>query len=218
MAEQIKQQHGISMIGIPWEFADQIIYDGYEKAKARGQSGLEDFHEIRSFIGTGKPNAVVHPIYRKIATDDLRDGPWREQSRRLLDEPELRYWILTDKWVREYLIPIQEAQTSRLVLNQVQKEERLAAIVRAAVNMLCTGDNGKSFKQRMEDMALYFFETNRAELAKLALAVALQVGGGDPGPLDISFLTGLMQKSFAFYLSQEKAKAEEEQSSLIIRP
>jgi hypothetical protein len=217
MADEIKEQHGVSMISIPWEFADQIIYDGYEKAKARGQSGLENFHEIRSLIGTGKPKEAFHPIYQKIATDDLRDGPWREQSRRLLDEPELRYWILTDEWVQGFLAQLQEAQTSRLVLNPVQKEERLAAIVRDAVKTLCSGDNGKSFKRRMEDMALYFFETNRAELAKLSLAVALQVGGGDPGPLDISFLTGLMQKSFAFYLSQEKAKAEE-QSSLIVRP
>jgi len=43
MADEIKQQHGISMISIPWEFADQIVYEGYERAKARGQSGLENF-------------------------------------------------------------------------------------------------------------------------------------------------------------------------------
>ena len=36
--------------------------------------------------------------------------------------------------------------------------------------------------------------------------------------LDVSFLTGLVQKSFAFFMSQEKAKQEEEQSSLIIKP
>jgi hypothetical protein len=70
----------------------------------------------------------------------------------------------------------------------------------------------------MEDMAFYFFETQRPEQAKLSLAVALQVGEGDPGPLDVSFLTGLMQKSFAFFMSQEKAKQEDEQSSLIIKP
>ena len=60
MADDIKQQHGVSMIAIPWEFADWIVYEGYEKAKARGQSGLEDFHAIRSVIGTGKPKGC-HP-------------------------------------------------------------------------------------------------------------------------------------------------------------
>ena len=218
MADEIKKQHGVSMIAIPWEFADQVIYDGYERAKAHGQSGLENFSEIRSLIATGKPASVPHPVYTKLGTGDLRDGPWRELSRRLLDEPELRYWVLIDDWLKGYLAQIEDARTSPLVLNQVQKEERLAAIVRDAVKALCAGDSGKAFKQRMEDTALYFYETRRVDLAKLALAVAQQVGEGDPGPLDISFLTGLVQKSFAFFLSQQKADKEAAESSLIIKP
>ena len=150
--------------------------------------------------------------------EQARDGAWREQSRRLLEEPELRYWILTDDSVQALLPQLQEAQTSRLVLNPLQKEERFNAIVREAVKTLCAGENGRTFTRRMEDMALYFLETNRADLTKLALAVALQVGEGDPGPLDVSFLTGLIQKSFAFFISQQKAKKEEAQSSLIIKP
>jgi len=218
MADEIKQQHGVSMIAVPWEFADQIIYDGYEKAKARGQSGLENFHDVRSLIATGKPKPVAHPIYAKLGSADLREGPWREQSRRLLDEPELRYWVVIDDWVKEFLAQIEDARTSPLVLNQVQKEQRLAAIVRDAVTALCAGDSGKAFKQRMEDTALYFAETHRFEQAKLSIAVAQQVGEGDPGPLDISFLTGLMQKSFAYFVSQQKAQKEEAESSLIIKP
>ena len=218
MADEIKQQHGISMISIPWEFADQIVYEGYERAKARGQSGLENFHEVRSIIATGKPKEQAHPIYRRLDVDQAREGAWRELSRRLLDEPELRYWILTDDWLQAILPQLEEAQTSRLVLNPLQKEERFNAIVREAVKTLCSGENGQAFKRRMEDMALYFLETDRADAAKLALAVALQVGEADPGLLDVSFLTGLVQKSFAFFISQQKAKQEEEQSSLIIKP
>jgi hypothetical protein len=218
MFQDLKDQHEVSMIAIPWEFADRTIYEGYEKARARGQSGLENFHELRSIFATGKPKEIAHPIYQKLNSHEVREGAWRELSRRLLDEPELRYWMLTDAWIQQYLEQIHGAQESRLVLNPVQKEERLAAIVRDAVKMLCSGENGQAFKRRMEDMALYFFENQRAEAAKLALAVALQVGEGDPGPLDVSFLTGLVQKSFAALLSQEKAKQEEEQSSLIIKP
>jgi hypothetical protein len=179
---------------------------------------LENFHEVRSIIATGKPKEQAHPIYRRLDVDQAREGAWRELSRRLLDEPELRYWILTDDWLQAILPQLEEAQTSRLVLNPLQKEERFNAIVREAVKTLCSGENGQAFKRRMEDMALYFLETNRADAARLALAVALQVGEADPGLLDISFLTGLVQKSFAFFMSQEKAKREEEQSSLIIKP
>ena len=218
MFHELQQQHSISMIAIPWQFADWAIYEGYEKAKARGQSGLEKFHELRSVIGSEKPKQQIHPIYQKIDAAVVREDSWREQSRRLLDEPELRYWVLTDDWMQQFLTQIQEAQTSRLVLNPLQKEERMNAIVREAVRTLCSGENGRAFKRRMEDMALYFMETGRPDAARLSLAVALQLGEGDPGPLDVSFLTGLVQKSIAVLLSQEKAKEEEEPSSLIVKP
>jgi hypothetical protein len=99
----------------------------------------------------------------------------------------------------------------------VQKEERLAGIVRDAVKTICSGENGPILQRRLEDMALYFNETGRPDQARLAFAVALQVGEGAPGPLDVSFLTGLVQKSIAFYLSKEKTRAEEE-PSLIVKP
>lgn len=217
MADDIKQQHEVTMIPVPWEYADQILYEGYERAKARGQSGLENFHQLRSIVNTAKPMDQLHPIYQRLNQNEVRAGAWREQSRRLLDEQELRYWILTDEWLQAFLPQLEEAQASRLVLNPVQKEERLAAIVRDAVKTLCSGDNGRMFQRRMEDMALYFVETNREDLAKLSLAVGLQAGEGDPGPLDVSFLTGLVQKSFAFFLSEQKAKKEED-ASLIVTP
>ena len=217
MSKDIKTQHGATMIAVPWEFADHALYEAYETAKARGQTGLENFFEIRSVFATGKPKERPHPIYDKVDEHAAREGAWREASRRLLDEPELRYWILTDDWLQAFVPQIQEAQSSRLVLNPAQKEERLAAIVRDAVKELCRGREGKAFKRRLEDMALYFFATDRLAQAKLALAVALQVAEGDPGPLDVSFLTGLVQKSFAVLLSQQKAEKEQE-PSLIIKP
>ena len=219
MAQDIKEQHGITMISVPWEYADAVVYDAYEKAKALGRSGseIEEFPRLRSIFSAAKPKPQEHPIYRRIDSELAKEGAWRELSRRLLDEPEFRFWFLDEDWVRPYLAQLQEAQTSRLVLNPMQKEERFASIVREVVKTLFLGETGKLFQRRLEDMALYLLETGRPESARLAAAVAQQIGEGDPGPLDISFLTGLAQKSFAFYESQEKTKAEEE-PSLIVKP
>ncbi len=215
MAQEIKKQHAITMIAIPWEYADAVLYEGFEKA--RSTPGLEKFHQLRAVINTNKPAVQNHPIYRQLDAATAREGAWRELSRRLLDEPEFQYWILDADWMQPFLAQVQEAQSSRLVLNPVQKEERLAAIVRDAVKTICQGETGRIFQRRLEDMALYFAETDRLDQARLALAVALQVGEGDPGPLDVSFLTGLAQKSFAVYLSEEKKQAEAE-PSLIVKP
>jgi len=217
MAQEIKKQHGITMISVPWEYADMMLYEGFEKAKSRGRSGLQNFHQLRSIVNTGKPKAQDHPVYQRLHSKDVREGAWRELSRRLLDEPELRFWILDPDWAEPFLAQLQEAQSSRLVLNPMQKEERIAGIVRDAVKTLCAGETEKIMQRRLEDMAFYFVDTGRAQLGRLALAVALQIKDGDPGPLDIAFLTGLVQKSFAFYLSEQKSKAEEE-PSFIVKP
>jgi hypothetical protein len=216
-AQAIKESHGIQMIAVPWEYADQILYESYERAKSLGQGATEHFSSLRSAFNPLKPKPAPHPIYSRLSLDGARADAWRERSRRLLDEPEFRFWILDDDWMKPYLERVEQARESRLVLNEVQKEERLSAIVRDAAREIFAGETGRVFARRMEDMALYLIETGREEPAKLALAVALQLAEGEPGILDISFLTGLAQKSLAFYLSQAKEKAEEE-PSFIVKP
>jgi len=220
MAQDIRERHGVTMISVPWEYADQILYEGFEKAEVPGRSGLEEFSSLRSIFTLAKPKSLPHPVYDRLQTDGLRPGTWRELSRRLLDEPEFRFWILDADWMKPYLEQAGEAQESRLVLNQLQKEERFAAIVRDAAREIFAGERGQILQRRMEDMALYLLETQRGEEAKLALAVAVAIKEGDLGglgSLDITFLTGLIQKSLAFYLSQVEEKAAAE-SSLIVRP
>ncbi len=217
MAEEIKERHGVTIISIPWEYADQMLYEAYEKAKSSGQGEIEHFPSMRALFNPTKPKAALHPIYARLNADGARSEGWRERSRRLLDEEEFRYWILDDDWIKPYLDKIEQARGSRLVLNQLQQEERFAAIIRDAAREIFTGERGAIFGRRMEDMALYLLETKREEAAKLALAVALQLAEGELGILDISFLTGVVQKSVALHLSQAKEKAAEE-PSLIVKP
>jgi hypothetical protein len=216
-AQTIKESHGVSMIPVPWEYADRMLYEGYEKAKALGKGETEHFLSLRSVFNPLKPKPAPHPVYDRLSAENAQAEAWRERSRHLLDEPEFRLWILDEDWMKPYLERVEEAQGSRLVLNDAQKEERFSAIVRDAAREIFTGETGRIFTRRMEDMSLYLLETGRRELANLALAVALQLAEGEIGILDISFLTGLAQKSLAFYLSQAKEKAAGE-PSLIVKP
>ncbi len=216
MAREIKENHSVTMISVPWSYIDQVLYEGYEMAKGLGRSGIEEFTTLRTVYNSSKPTPLPHPIYNRLSSEGIRTGNWRELSKKLLEEAEFRPWVLDEDWMNPHLERLQEAQESRLVLNEFQKEERSATIVRETVKSLFSEEIGRLFQRRMEDMALYFLETNREEQAKLALAVALQLGDEDLGGLDISFLTGLIQKSLGFYTAQ--AKSEPEESSLIVKP
>jgi len=216
MAQEIKENHSVTMISVPWSYIDQVLYEGYEMAKGLGRSGIEEFTTLRTVFNSSKPTPLPHPIYNRLSSEEIRTGNWRELSKKLLEEAEFRPWVLDEDWMNPHLERLQEAQESRLVLNEFQKEERSATIVRETVKSLFSEEIGRLFQRRMEDMALYLLETNREEQAKLALAVALQLGNEDLGGLDISFLTGLIQKSLGFYTAQ--AKSEPEESSLIVKP
>jgi len=216
MAREIKENHSVTMISVPWSYIDQVLYEGYEMAKGLGRSGIEEFTTLRTVYNSSKPTPLPHPIYNRLSSEGIRTGNWRELSKKLLEEAEFRPWVLDEDWMNPHLERLQEAQESRLVLNEFQKEERSATIVRETVKSLFSEEIGRLFQRRMEDMALYFLETNREEQAKLALAVALQLGDEDLGGLDISFLTGLIQKSLGFYTAQTKSEPEE--SSLIVKP
>ncbi|MBI2361585.1 MAG: hypothetical protein HYV04_22200, partial [Deltaproteobacteria bacterium] len=201
MARDIKEQHGITMISVPWQYADRLLYEAYETAKELGRGGIESYTSLRALFTSGKPQALAHPIYSRLDAEEARSGAWRELSRRLLDEPEFRPWVLDEDWMKPYLDEVDQAQQSRLVLNPLQKEERSAGILRDAVAGLFSGPEVKIFQRRMEDMALYLIETGREAQARLALAVGRQFAEGNLGALDISFLTGLAQKSLGFYLA-----------------
>jgi hypothetical protein len=217
MAEEMKESQGFTMIAVPWTYADQILYEAFEKAKAAGRGGLEQFPSLRRVFNAAKPAASDHPIYTRLNLEDIRSGVWRNLSGKLFEEREFESWILEKDWTEPYLKKIEEARGSRLVLNKVQQEERVAGIVREAVQELFSGDKGKAFRRRMEDMALYLLETKREQEAKLALSVALAITDGDLGGLGVSFLNGLVQRSIAFYVSEAKEEAAEE-PSLIVKP
>ncbi|MFQ5851938.1 MAG: hypothetical protein ACE5JU_15310 [Candidatus Binatia bacterium] len=216
MISEIEEKHGVSMIPIPWDYGDFILYEAFEKAKGLGRSGLEQFPQLRAHLNPAKAKPRPHPVYDHLSADEIRSGPWRESSQKLLEEPEFRSWVLDEDWLEPHLGQVEQAQESRLVLNPLQKEERLAGIIRDAVRELFADEVGRLFSGRMEDMALYLFLTGREVRARSALAVALALRDKDLGGLGVPFLQGLMQRSVAFYMTQDEKRPEE--GSLIIKP
>lgn len=218
MAREIKEKHAIAMISVPWEYADRVLYEAYEKAKALGREGIENFPSLRAIFNPAKPQATPHPVYGRLSRDEVRSGAWRELSRGLLDLPEFRSWVLDEDWLKPYLGQMAEAEQSRIVLSEAQKAERVQAIIRDAARETFSGDKGKLFQGRMEDMALYLLETGREKEARLALAVAVAIEEkdlGGLGALEISFLNALVQRSLTFYRSQARSA---EEPSLIVKP
>ena len=216
MMEQVQEQTKSQMIPIPWDYGDLLLYEGWEKARALGGGGQEQFAVLQGHWSSGRPEARSHPAYEQLEEEEIRVGLWREKSLKLLEEPEFEGWILDEDWLRSYLERFGEAQESRLVLSSVQKKQRLVGIVQEVVQELFGAEVGQLFLRRLEDMALYLLATGRREVAKLVLAVALTVRDKDLGGLGVPFLNGLVEKSLNYYAT--RVQEQKDEGSLIIKP
>jgi len=110
-----------------------------------------------------------------------------------------------------------EAEESKIVLNQTQKEARFQGIYQKALSELFTNERRLLYQQRLEEMAYIFFKLGKQEEARISLAVAIdlqkQVNPIQPNP----FLFHLVVKSiFAFLKEAYEKKAKE--PSLIVKP
>ena len=147
MIEESKQKHRIQMIPVAWEYVDWLLYEGFEKAKAAERKGVEEFTSWRSLFTLGKPKPMAHPVYRLLDRETTRSGAWRSLSQRLLEQPEFQSWVLERDWVEPYLKRVEDARESRLVLNEAQREERLAAIVRTAAEAIFPGNSASAIRE-----------------------------------------------------------------------
>jgi hypothetical protein len=128
-------------------------------------------------------------------------------------------WHLGELEVGKYAERITEAANSRIVLRPDQKEARINAIYRDALEELFPEEKRLLWKRRLEETAYVLLKTGRQDEARKTLSAAVDlnkpVSTIEPNP----FIWNLLLKSIRILLETDQEKKEEEQkTSLIITP
>jgi hypothetical protein len=140
-------------------------------------------------------------------------------SLQLFEEPELQRWLLDATQVRPYIEQITRAQDSPLILNRYQQQDRVQMVITQAIDELFSGESGKVYARRLEEMAFYLAATERPDAAKRALAVAFALKNSPQGGKGIPFCEELVRQSIALHYQVERQKEQEEtRGSLIMKP
>jgi len=218
MMNDMKLQHGISMVPIPWAYGDWRLHAAYEQASARGAEGIADYPTLRSHLTTAEVKEQSHPVISHFDRREIEESGQFDANRRLLDEPEFNMWLIDEDLLAPYIERAAALSESRIVLNSMQKEERLQSIVKEAVQGIFLDDTMRPiFERRLQDVALCLVLSDRAEKARAVLGVALALERKELGGLlGIPLLEDLVRRSLALYMKQEKEKPPE--PSLIIKP
>jgi hypothetical protein len=126
-------------------------------------------------------------------------------------------WRIEQDQIQRYADEVWEAEESKIVLNQTQKEARFQGIYQKALSELFAGERRQLYRRRLEEMAYVLFKLGREEEARISLAVAIDlekpVNPIQPNP----FLFQLVVKSIVTLLAEAYEKKAKE-PSLIVKP
>ncbi|MDI6894253.1 MAG: hypothetical protein QME70_06550 [Bacillota bacterium] len=162
----------------------------------------------------GRPaGEVPHPAYGVLDALAVKwDPDLLAQTPRLLETEEMAGWALpaegVEGWGRRY----EETASSPLVLDAATQRARNRELMRDLVREVFPPEALPAWCRRLEDMAYYFYRRQEERNARLALAAALALGGGQDRPAgeatDHPFLLALAEKTLREWRQQKEAGEE----------
>jgi hypothetical protein len=164
-----------------------------------------------------------HPaplIYQYIQENEVKDSAHLlKDSINLHKIMPFATWHIATPEVQQYATLITETQQSKIVLRPDQKEARLNAIHRDALEELFPEEKRFLWKRRLEEVAYILLKTGKEDEAKTSLSAAIDLNNPfsaiDPNP----FIWNLLLKSIYILIEEDHEKQEEEKkTSLIITP
>ncbi len=216
--EEIQKRSPFPLVETDPGYAGFLFAQAHRLTLDLGKTPPPDYLHLRSKAEGMKKEYGSPLIYSHIQEEEI-GGDERVLSRGgdLLKADVFTAWRMGEEEIRPYADEIWEAEESKLVLNQAQKEARFQEIYQRALSDLFPEEKRSLYQKRMEEMAYILFKWRREEEARIALAVALDLKKParllQPNP----FLFQLVVRSI-FELLSEAYERKAKDFSLIKRP
>jgi hypothetical protein len=217
LRERLQKQSGLRLVAAPWAVLDALIVEGHERAAARGApERARDYLRLRpelvhlAPVPPAEPRSALAPP----PSDDER-AALVAGSGELLSLPELRTWWPRPEAAAPFVEEIAAQRDSPIVLNRMQQEERLHAVLARAAAALYPP---QVVARRLEGTAYVLAETGRATAARTALAAAAELRTGT-GADDVPLLRALVHQGLGTILASEQTRRQDERrGSLVLTP
>jgi len=211
--DRLQREAGLRLAPADWRVVDALLVEAHERAGAPDRS--RDYLRLRPQLVSVPPSPPAEPSSPLLtALPDDESAQLVAGSEALLELPELQWWPGPDAFA-PFMDEIAAVRDSPLVLNQVQQEERLRAILARAASELYPP---AVVARRLDGTAYVLASTGRVPQARQAMAVARAVRAG-AGADDVPFLRLLVQQAMgAVYAAEESRRTEERRGSLVLTP
>jgi hypothetical protein len=134
-----------------------------------------------------------------------------------INQTDIAIWFIVSKEAKEYWMKMTNIIYSTLILNDIQKKERVAGLIKDTVRDFFDETRRKVYKRRLEEISFYLLKKDQMETAKIALSIANSLSAPDLLPENNKFCLAFVKRGFDFFQSQYHKDQTQEQSSLITK-
>jgi len=216
--EEVQEKSPFPLVEMEPSYVGFLFYKAHQLTLEMKRNLPQGYLRLKGEIEGIKKDYERPLIYTLLEADAVpEDDRMLRSGGELLQGDVISSWRIEEDEIRRYAEEVWEAEESKIVLNQSQKEARFQGIYQKALSELFTNERRLLYQRRLEEMAYIFFKLGRQEEARISLAVAIDlqkpVNPIQPNP----FLFQLVVKSiFAFLKEAYEKKAKE--PSLIVKP
>jgi hypothetical protein len=216
--EEVQKSSPTPLVDMKASYVGFLFRQAYQLNLETEGSVPQDYIRFKNEIDGIKEEYARPLIYSYLDAGEIgEDERVLERGGDLLKVDLFYSWRIEADDIRPYADDVREAEESKIVLHQSQKEARFQGIYQKALSELFSGERRFVYKRRLEETAYLLFKLGKKEEARLSLAVALDL----EKPLNLiqpnPFLFQLVVKSIFLLLAEADEKRAKE-PSLIVKP
>ena len=215
--EEVQEKNPFPFVEMEPFYAAFLFTEVYQLNLKKGNPS-QDYLRAKSEIEGVKRDYPKPLVYSHLRADEVAgDDRILKKGADLLKTDAYSSWRIEEEEIRPYADEVWEAEESKIVLNQAQKEARFQTIYLKALTDLFPEEKKSLYRRRLEEMAYVLLKLGKDEEAKISLSVAMDLEKPlnpiQPNP----FLFQLVIKSI-FGLLAEAYEKKSKEISLIAKP
>ena len=216
--EEVQEKSPFPFVEMEPSYVGFLFFQAYQLSLEKKRALPQGYLRLKNEIEGVKKDYKRPLVYSLLQADEIAgDDRILRRGGELLKADVINTWRIEEEEIRPYANEVWEAEESKIVLTQPQKEARFQGIYQKALSELFMDEKRFLYKRRLEETAYIFFKLGREEEARISLAVAIDlekpVNPIQPNP----FLFQLVIKSI-FTLLKEAYEKKVKEPSLIVKP
>jgi hypothetical protein len=215
---EVQEKNPFPFVKMEPSYIAFLFTQAYQLNLDKKGNSPQEYLRAKSEIEGVKKDYARPLIYSTLQADEIAgDDRMLRKEGDLLKADLFSSWRIEEDQIRPYVDEVWEAEQSKIVLNQAQKEMRFQGIYQKALTELFSEERKFLYQRRLEEMAYVLLKLGRDEEAKISLSVAMDLEKPlnpiQPNP----FLFQLVVKSIFSFLAETYEKKAKE-VSLIVKP